>query len=101
MSLRSSVTSELVLQDVRSPTPPVAERDGAQGAARLPDPGPLRHRLGSPRLGHGLPARAVEYSKDRVQFDRPIGGFQLTQAKLADMITESPRGSSSASNLAG
>jgi glutaryl-CoA dehydrogenase len=31
---------------------------------------------------------AVEYSKSRIQFDRPIAGFQLTQAKLADMFTE-------------
>jgi glutaryl-CoA dehydrogenase len=31
---------------------------------------------------------AVEYAKTRVQFDRPIGGFQLTQRKLADIATE-------------
>jgi glutaryl-CoA dehydrogenase len=31
---------------------------------------------------------ALRYSKERVQFDRPIGGFQLTQKKLAEMITE-------------
>jgi alkylation response protein AidB-like acyl-CoA dehydrogenase len=30
---------------------------------------------------------AVEYSKDRKQFSKPIGGYQLTQAKLADMLT--------------
>jgi glutaryl-CoA dehydrogenase len=31
---------------------------------------------------------ALRYSKERVQFDRPIGGFQLQQKKLAEMITE-------------
>jgi glutaryl-CoA dehydrogenase len=30
----------------------------------------------------------LRYSKERIQFDRPIGGFQLTQKKLAEMITE-------------
>ena len=35
---------------------------------------------------------AVEYSKTRVQFGRPIGGFQLTQAKLADMLVELEKG---------
>jgi glutaryl-CoA dehydrogenase len=31
---------------------------------------------------------ALRYSQERIQFDRPIGGFQLTQKKLAEMITE-------------
>jgi len=35
---------------------------------------------------------ALTYAKTRVQFDRPIGGFQLTQAKLADMLTELSKG---------
>ena len=35
---------------------------------------------------------ALDYSKDRVQFGRPIAGFQLVQAKLADMITEIVKG---------
>jgi glutaryl-CoA dehydrogenase len=35
---------------------------------------------------------ALDYAKTRVQFDRPIGGFQLTQAKLADMVTELSKG---------
>jgi glutaryl-CoA dehydrogenase len=35
---------------------------------------------------------ALRYSKQRVQFDRPIAGFQLTQKKLAEMITEITKG---------
>jgi glutaryl-CoA dehydrogenase len=31
---------------------------------------------------------ALQYSKERVQFERPIGGFQLQQKKLAEMVTE-------------
>ncbi len=43
---------------------------------------------------------AVEYSKTRIQFDRPIGGFQLTQKKLADMCVEVNRGTLLAYHLA-
>ena len=35
---------------------------------------------------------AVEYSKTRIQFDKPIGGFQLTQKKLVEMLTEITKG---------
>jgi glutaryl-CoA dehydrogenase len=35
---------------------------------------------------------ALRYSKERIQFDRPIGGFQLQQKKLAEMITEITKG---------
>jgi glutaryl-CoA dehydrogenase len=35
---------------------------------------------------------ALRYSKERIQFGRPIGGFQLTQKKLAEMITEITKG---------
>jgi glutaryl-CoA dehydrogenase len=34
----------------------------------------------------------IEYAKTRIQFDRPIGGFQITQAKLADMTVELTKG---------
>jgi glutaryl-CoA dehydrogenase len=37
----------------------------------------------------------LRYSKERVQFDRPIGGFQLQQKKLAEMITEITKGNCS------
>jgi glutaryl-CoA dehydrogenase len=93
MSLRASVTSELVLSDVRVPD-----------ANRLPNvrglKGPLgcltqaRYGIAWGALGAAMGClhAAVEYGKDRVQFDRPIAGFQLTQAKLADMFTEITKG---------
>lgn len=93
MSLRASVTSELVLEDVRIPE-----------ANRLPDirglKGPLgcltqaRYGIAWGVLGAAMGClhTAVEYGKDRIQFDRPIAGFQLTQAKLADMFTEITKG---------
>jgi glutaryl-CoA dehydrogenase len=44
---------------------------------------------------------ALDYAKDRVQFDRPIGSFQLTQKKLADMALELTRARSSPTSSAG
>ncbi|WP_029202608.1 acyl-CoA dehydrogenase family protein [Ornithinimicrobium pekingense] len=89
MSLRASVTSELVLEGVRLPVS--AELPGVQGLK-----GPLGC-LNEARFGIVFGAvgaardcllTAIDYAGSRVQFDRPIGGFQLTQAKLADMTVE-------------
>ena len=90
MSLRASVTSELVLQDVRVPErEPAPRRGGPEGAARLPDPGALRHRVGSDRRGHGLLSRAPSSTRGRASSSGARSArFQLTQAKLADMVTE-------------
>jgi glutaryl-CoA dehydrogenase len=89
MSLRASVTSELVMDAVRLPD-----------SARLPGAtslgAPLRC-LNEARFGIIFGAvgaardcltAALEYARSRIQFDKPIGGFQLTQAKLADMTLE-------------
>ena len=93
MSLRASITSELVLDDVRLPD-----------AAVLPDVVGLRGPLsclnearfgivwGSMGAARSSFEAALEYSKTRVQFGRPIAGFQLTQAKLADMALELGKG---------
>ena len=89
LSLRASVTSELSLEDVRLP----ARRGPARGhgharAAVVPDRGALRHLLGRGRRGRACYESALEYAKTRVQFGRPIAGFQLTQRKLVDMMLE-------------
>ncbi|RIK14184.1 MAG: acyl-CoA dehydrogenase [Acidobacteria bacterium] len=89
MSLRASVTSELVLDGVRLPA--AAELPGVQGLR-----GPLSC-LNEARFGIIFGAvgaardcllTAIDYARTRMQFDRPIGGFQLTQAKLADTTLE-------------
>ncbi|WP_053742387.1 acyl-CoA dehydrogenase family protein [Streptomyces sp. NRRL WC-3618] len=92
-SLRASVTSELVLDDVRLPTDTV-----------LPDVTGLRGPLsclsharygivwGAMGAARSCFEAAVDYAKTREQFGRPIGGFQLTQAKLADMAVELHKG---------
>ncbi|AZK93377.1 MULTISPECIES: acyl-CoA dehydrogenase family protein [Streptomyces] len=92
-SLRASVTSELVLDGVRLPADAVLP--GADGL-RAPL-GCLNHARygivwGSMGAARSSFAAALAYSRTREQFGRPIGGFQLTQAKLADMAVELHKG---------
>jgi glutaryl-CoA dehydrogenase len=93
MSLRASVTSELVLDDVRLPDSAVLP--GVSGLA-----GPLSC-LGEARFGIVFGAlgaardcleTAIAYSQEREIFDKPLAGFQLTQAKIADMSLELGKG---------
>ncbi|WP_069814280.1 acyl-CoA dehydrogenase family protein [Streptomyces sp. TP-A0874] len=92
MSLRASVTSELILDEVRLPADSALEVQGLRGPL-----GCLNHARYGIVWGAMGAARAsfeaaLEYAGSRVQFDRPIGGFQLTQAKLADMAVELHKG---------
>jgi len=89
MSLRASITSELVLQDVRIPdTNRLPEAEGLKAALACLTQ--ARYGIAWGAIGAAMACfhTAVEYSKSRIQFDRPIAAFQLTQAKLADMFTE-------------
>ena len=93
-SLRASVTSELILDNV------VVEEE----ASLLPSGLGLRAPLGcltQARYGIAWGAlgaadncyqTALEYAKSRIQFDKPIAGFQLQQKKLAEMVTELTKG---------
>jgi glutaryl-CoA dehydrogenase len=93
LSLRASVTSELVLQDVRVPD-----------ENRFPDVDTLRGPLsclnearygivwGAVGAGRACFEAALDYSKERIVFDKPIAGYQLTQQKLAEMALELNRG---------
>ena len=88
LSLRASITSELSMTNVRVPD-----------SARLPNieglKGPLscltqaRYGIAWGMVGCAIDCYniALEYSKERKQFSKPIGGYQLTQAKLAEMVT--------------
>jgi glutaryl-CoA dehydrogenase len=93
LSLRASVTSELVLDSVRLPA--AAILPGARGLG-----GPLGC-LNEARFGIIFGAlgaardcleTATAYALSREQFDRPIAGFQLTQEKLANMALELQKG---------
>lgn len=89
LSLRASVTSELSFEDCLIP-----EENLLPGAIGLK--GPLmcltqaRYGIAWGAVGAAMSCFdvALKYSKERVQFGRPIAGFQLTQKKLADMATE-------------
>ena len=93
VSLRASVTSELVFEDVRLPASAVLSGvTGMRGPlsclneARF---GILFGVIGSARACYEA---ALDYSKERVQFGKPIAGFQLTQRKLVDMLVAVNRG---------
>nr|WTC08025.1 acyl-CoA dehydrogenase family protein [Streptomyces anthocyanicus] len=92
-SLRASVTSELVLDDVRLPADAVLpEATGLRGPLSCLTHARYGIVWGSMGAARSSFAAAVEYAKSREQFGRAIGGFQLTQAKLADMAVELHKG---------
>ncbi len=86
MSLRASVTSELVLDDVRLPAdamlPGVKGLRGPLGCLTEARYGIIWGAVGA---GRACYEAAVDYAKTREQFGKPIGSFQLTQEKLAWM----------------
>jgi glutaryl-CoA dehydrogenase len=93
LSLRASVTSELVLQDVRVP-----DENLLPGATTLRGPlscldearfGIVFGAVGSARA---CLEAALEYAKERIVFGKPISAYQLTQEKLAEMALEVNRG---------
>ncbi|MEU3494807.1 acyl-CoA dehydrogenase family protein [Kitasatospora cineracea] len=89
LSLRASVTSELAFDGVRLPAD--AQLPQARGLrAPLASLGEARYGIlwGTVGAARDCYRAAVDYARDRVQFGRPIGGFQLTQAKLVDMALE-------------
>ncbi|MFJ7423149.1 acyl-CoA dehydrogenase family protein [Streptomyces uncialis] len=92
-SLRASVTSELVLDDVRLPAdavlPGVTGLRGPLGCLSHARYGIVWGSMGAARSSFET---ALAYAGSREQFGRPIGGFQLTQAKLADMAVELHKG---------
>jgi glutaryl-CoA dehydrogenase len=92
-SLRASVTSELVLDDVRLPADAVLpEVTGLKGPLSCLSHARYGIVWGAMGAARTCFETAVEYAKTREQFGRPIGGFQLTQAKLADMAVELHKG---------
>ncbi|WP_086752492.1 acyl-CoA dehydrogenase family protein [Streptomyces scabiei] len=92
-SLRASVTSELVLDDVRLPENAVLpEVKGLKGPLSCLSHARYGIVWGSMGAARACFESAVEYARTREQFGKPIGGFQLTQAKLADMAVELHKG---------
>ncbi len=88
-SLRASITGELVFDNVRVPKENVfPEVKGLKGP--LSCLSKARYGIAWGAIGAALDCydSALRYSQERIQFDKPIGQFQLTQKKLAEMITE-------------
>ncbi|MEU1819261.1 acyl-CoA dehydrogenase family protein [Streptomyces roseifaciens] len=92
-SLRASVTSELVLDEVRLPADAVLpEVTGLRGPLSCLSHARYGIVWGSMGAARTSFETALDYARTREQFGKPIGGFQLTQAKLADMAVELHKG---------
>lgn len=89
LSLRASVTSELVLDNVK-----VSEKQRLPKAEGLKAPlsclSQARYSIAWGAIGAAIDCyeTALEYSKNRKQFSKPIGAYQFTQKKLVDMLEE-------------
>jgi len=93
LSLRASVTSELVMDDVRLPAGAVLpDVKGLRGPLTCLNEARFGIIWGVMGAARSCFASALEYAKTRIQFDRPIGSFQLTQKKLTDMALELNKG---------
>jgi glutaryl-CoA dehydrogenase len=89
LSLRASDTSELVFQDVRLPADAILPNSGGLKSP-LMCLTQARYGISWGALGAAMACfeEALDYAQNRVMFDRPIGGFQIQQQRLADMLTE-------------
>ena len=88
-SLRASATGELVFDNVKLPQENILPNiKGLKGPLSCLTK--ARYGIAWGAVGAAMDCydTALRYSKERTQFDRPIGGFQLQQKKLAEMITE-------------
>ena len=93
LSLRASVTSELVLAGCRLPADALLPLgDGLVAPLSCLNEARFGIVWGAIGAARSCYESALEYSKTRVAFDRPIGGFQMTQAKLVDMLLELNKG---------
>jgi glutaryl-CoA dehydrogenase len=93
LSLRASDTSELVFDDVELPADAILPKSGGLKSP-LMCLTQARYGISWGALGAAMACyeEALSYSKERVMFDRPIGGFQIQQVRLAEMLTEIVKG---------
>lgn len=93
MSLRASATGEIVLDEVRLPADAVLpEVQGLRGPLSCLTEARYGIVWGALGAARDCLHQALDYAGSRVQFGRPIAGFQLTQAKFADMALELQKG---------
>ena len=92
-SLRASITSELVLEDVRVPADAILpEAEGLGGPFSCLNQARYGIVWGALGAARSCYLTALSYTQDRKQFDRPLAGFQLVQQKLVYMVTEITKG---------
>jgi glutaryl-CoA dehydrogenase len=93
LSLRASVTSELIFDDCRLPADAVLpEVSGMRGPLSCLNEARFGIVWGVMGAARSCYETALEYAKSRVQFGKPIAGFQLTQEKLVAMLLELGKG---------
>lgn len=93
MSLRASVTSELVFTDIKLPSDAMLPGvKGLKGPLSCLNEARFGIIFGTMGAARDCLETAISYSIDREQFDKPIASFQLTQKKLADMAVELGKG---------
>jgi len=92
-SLRASATGELVFDNVKVPKENILPNvKGMKGPLSCLTKARYGIAWGSVGAAMDCYDTALRYSKERIQFDKPIGSFQLQQKKLAEMITEITKG---------
>ncbi len=93
LSLRASDTSELVFSDLKLPADAVLPKSGGLKSP-LMCLTQARYGISWGAIGAAMACyeEALAYSKTRVMFDKPIGGFQIQQVRLAEMLTEIVKG---------
>ncbi|MCA9675835.1 MAG: acyl-CoA dehydrogenase family protein [Kofleriaceae bacterium] len=88
-SLRASVTSELILEDCVVPEDAILPGvEGMRGPLSCLSQARFGICFGVVGAAMACYDEALSYAKDRVQFSRPIAGYQLVQRKLVDMVSE-------------
>ncbi len=88
LSLRASVTSELIFQDVEVPEENLLNVQGLKGPLSCLNQARYGIAWGAIGSANAVYESALEYSKTRIQFDKPIASFQLIQEKLVWMLNE-------------
>ncbi len=89
LSLRASITSELVLEDVRIPKDHILPLSEGLRSALTPLT-QARYSIAWGAVGAAMACyeEVVNYAQNRIAFQKPIAAFQLTQKRLADMLTD-------------
>ncbi|MGH7737389.1 MAG: acyl-CoA dehydrogenase family protein [Candidatus Tyrphobacter sp.] len=93
LSLRASVTSELAFDDCRLPADAILpDATGVRAPLLVLDEARYGIVWGAMGAARSCYAAALEYAKNRLQFDRPIASFQLVQERLVEMLLEQQKG---------